>query len=149
MTDEEFDRLFKRIREIERSVRDLIESEFRKILEDFREDMSHFKEMMYPMWHHEGYLRPLYTIYDRGNYYEILIDLPKSDEGSIDVRFHGNTIYIRARLKEEIRFSHWSGKGGETRFHEYREVIEIPTKIDPDKVKVLKKRGLVKILIYK
>ncbi|MDK6029466.1 Hsp20 family protein [Ignisphaera sp. 4213-co] len=148
MIDEEFEKLFRKIREVERSVKDFVESEFKRIL-DSVEDVMHIRRVLSPTWYHEGYLRPLYTVYDRGSYYEILIDLPKVDEGSIDVRFQDNLIYIRARLKEEIRFSNWSGVGGETRFHEYREVIEIPIRINPEKVRIQTRRGLVKILVYK
>jgi HSP20 family molecular chaperone IbpA len=58
-------------------------------------------------------------------------------------------MFIRARLKEEVRFSGLSGRGGETKFHEYREVLELPIKIDPDKVKLDVKKGRVKVIIYK
>jgi HSP20 family molecular chaperone IbpA len=147
--DEEFERLFKRIREIERNLREYIEDEFRKAVRSFREDIMYIEGMLAPMWHYEGYLRPLYSIVDRGSYYEINIDLPKADEQSIDIRFSSNLMYVRARLKEDVGFSGLSGRGGEARFHEYREVVELPIKVDPQKVKVIAKRGFVKILIYK
>jgi|UniRef100_A0A7J2U019 HSP20 family molecular chaperone IbpA len=147
--DEDFERLFKRIKEIERNLREYIEDEFRRAIGKFREDMMHIEGMLAPMWHYEGYLRPLYSIVDKGSYYEIYIDLPKADEQSIDIRFRGNMMYVRARLKEEIGFSGLSGRGGETKFHEYREVVELPFNIDPQKVRVVAKRGFVKVLIYK
>jgi len=147
--DEEFERLFKRIKEIERSFREYIEDEFQRIIRRLREDMIYVERMFSPMWHYEGYLRPLYSVIDKGSYYEIYIDLPKADEQSIDIRFSDNLMYIKARLKEEIKFRGLSGRGGETKFYEYREVVELPFKVDPQKVRIFAKRGFVKVLIYK
>ena len=149
MFEDDFERMFRRIRAFEKGIREYIESEFRRLLNEFKEDVSHIERVFSPMWNYEGYLRPLYIVKDRGSFYEIYIDLPKVDEGSIDIKFIDNVIYIRARLREEVMFSSWSGRGGETRFYEYREAIELPIKIDPNKVKVLTKRGMVKIIIYK
>jgi HSP20 family molecular chaperone IbpA len=75
--------------------------------------------------------------------------LPKADEKTIDVRFQGNLMFLRAKLKEEVTFSGISGKGGETKFYEYREVIELPIVVDPNKVRIDVRKGIIRILIYK
>ncbi|RLG74430.1 MAG: hypothetical protein DRO14_05700, partial [Thermoprotei archaeon] len=84
-----------------------------------------------------------------GNAYIIYIDLPKVDEGSIDVRFKDNLVMIRAKLKEGLTLSNWSSRGSEVRFYEYREVIELPIRIDPEKVRVNVKRSRVQIIVPK
>ncbi len=147
--EDEFERLWRRIKEIERSIREYVEEEFRKALEDIRNEIRSIDRMLMPSWSHEGYLRPLYTVKDVGNAYIIYLDLPKADEGSIDVRFKGNLIMIKAKLKEGLRLSNWSSRGSEIKFHEYREVIELPIRIDPSKVRVSIKRGRVQIVVYK
>jgi len=147
--EEEFERLWKRIREVEKSIREYVEEEFRRALEDIRSELRSIDRMLMPSWSHEGYLRPLYTVKDVGNAYVIYIDLPKVDEGSIDVRFRDNLVMIKAKLKEGLTLSNWSSRGSEVRFYEYREVIELPVRIDPKKVRVSVKRGRVQIVVPK
>ena len=147
--EDEFERLWKRIREVEKSIREYVEEEFRRALEDIRSELRSIDRMLMPSWSHEGYLRPLYTVKDVGNAYVVYIDLPKVDEGSIDVRFRDNLIMIRAKLKEGLTLSNWSSRGSEVRFYEYREVIELPVRIDPKKVRVSVRRSRVQIVIPK
>jgi len=58
-------------------------------------------------------------------------------------------MYIKAKLREEVVFHGVMGRSGETRFHEYREVIELPFKVDSEKVRVDARKGRVKIIIHK
>ncbi len=147
--DEEIRRMLKRMREIERRTREYIEDELRRVAEEIRSEIESVERMLSPSWSHNGYLRPLYSLRDEGSNYVLYIDLPRVDEGTIDVKFIGNKVVIRARLKEETRFTEWSGRGGEIKFNEYREVIELPITIDPSKVKVLTKKRVVKVIIPK
>ncbi|MCD6084878.1 MAG: Hsp20 family protein [Desulfurococcales archaeon] len=147
--EDEFDKLWRRIKEVERSIREYVEDEFRRALEDVRNELRSINRMLMPSWSHEGYLRPLYAVKDVGRAYIIYIDLPKVDEGTIDVRFRNNLVMIRAKLKEGLKISSWSGRGGEVKFHEYREVIELPVRIDPSKVRVNVKRSRVQIVVHK
>jgi len=149
MNSEEFDEFIKRMRELERKIRDYVESELERALRTFSEELRQVEDTLRPMWHHEGYLRPLYSIRDRGSYIEVFIDLPKADEKTIEVKFRENYMYIKAKLREEVVFHGVTGRGGETRFHEYREVIELPFKVDPEKVRVDARKGRVKIIIHK
>jgi HSP20 family molecular chaperone IbpA len=146
---DEFDELFRKMREFEKKLQRYIEEELTSALRELRSDLAYMENMFKPMSHYEGYLRPLYAIRDRGSYIEVYIDLPKADEKTIDIQFRDNYMFIRARLKEEVRFSGLSGRGGEIKFHEYREVLELPIKIDPDKVRLDVKKGRVKVIIYK
>ncbi|HDD26191.1 MAG TPA: hypothetical protein ENF75_03785 [Acidilobales archaeon] len=148
--EDEFDRLIKRIRELEKKTWEYIESEMRRAFTEVRREFESVERMLSPSWSHDGYLKPLYSIRDEGNYYAIYIDLPRVDEGSIDVRFKENKVLIRAKLKERMKLSPWSGRGGEIGFTEYREVIEVPvSRIDPKRVKVITRKRFVKILIPK
>ncbi len=147
--DEEFRKMLKRMREIERRTREYIEDELRRVAEEIRSEIESVERMLSPSWSHNGYLRPLYSLRDEGSNYVLYIDLPRVDEGTIDVRFVGNKVVIKARLKEETRFTEWSGRGGEIKFNEYREVIELPVAIDPSKVKVLTRKRVVKVIIPK
>ena len=153
MADEferEFEKLWRRVKELERRTWEYIEDEIRRTAVSIREEFESIRRMLEPSWSHEGFLRPLYTVRDEGNAYVVYIDLPKADEGTIDIRFRGNRIFVRARLKEEVVFHGWSSRGGEVRFNEYRDIIELPVRsIDPNRVKVITKRRVVKIIIPK
>ncbi len=146
---EDLDEFLKRMRRVERRIREYIEEGIRKTLEDIREEYYSINTLLNPSWSCEGHLRPLYTIKDVGNAYVIYIDLPKADLNTIDVRFKDNLMIIRARLTEEFTISRWSGRGGEVRFCEYREVINLPIKVDPNKVKVITKGDRIQVIINK
>jgi len=146
---DEFDRLWRRIRALERGLREYFSEELRRAVEAFREEARALDRMLSPSWSHEGYLRPLYTVRDEGSAYVVYIDLPRADEGSIDVRFRDNMVLLRARLREGTYIKGWSSRASEVRFSEYRDVIELPVRVDPSKVKVVTRRGLVKIVIPK
>ena len=149
-SEDEFDRLMKKIRELEKRVWDYIEGEVRRAASEIRREFESVERMLSPSWSSEGFLKPLYSIRDEGNAYAIYVDLPKADEGTIDVRFKDNKILIRARLKEKTDFSPWTGRGGEVKFTEYRDLIEVPVKhIDPSRVRIIKRRRFIKILIPK
>jgi len=128
MYSDEFDEFFKRMRELEKRIREYVESEIEKTLREFRDELKYMEDAFRPMWHHQGYLRPLYSIRDRGNYIEVYVDLPRADEKSLEVKFQDNYMYIKAKLREEVRFHGITGQSGETRFYEYRDVIELPLK---------------------
>lgn len=146
---EELDEFLKRVRKIERKVREYIEEEMREALGSIREEYHSIDSLLNPSWTCEGHLRPLYTIKDLGNAYVIYIDLPKADLSTIDVRFKDNLMIIRARLKEEFTIGRWSSRGSEVRFCEYREVINLPIKVDPNKVKVTTRGDRVQVIIDK
>jgi len=145
VSTDEFERLWRRIKEIERRMLESFRDEEERILKEL-EDL---RKALMPSWSYEGYLRPLYTIRDLGDEYVLYVDLPNADQGSIDVKFKGNTILIRAKLKMQHKFSEWSGQGGETVFTEYRDVITLPFNIDPSCVSLRQRRGMIELRIKK
>lgn len=145
MSADEFERFWRRIREIERKMLESFREEEERILRELEE----IRKALTPSWSYEGYLRPLYTMRDLGDEYVLYIDLPNADQGSIDIKFKGNTILIRAKLKMQHRFSEWSGQGGETVFTEYRDVITLPFDIDPSCVSLRQRKGMIELRIKK
>ncbi len=142
----EFDRIERIFRELE----DYISRRIREKLEELYSEVHSLASMMKPMWHHEGYLEPLYTVKDMGSYIAIYIDLPCAEESTIDVQFLSpRKISIRARLKEGVTFSDWSSRFSSTRFTEYRTVIELPVEVDPSRARVRVKRGVVEVIVPK
>jgi hypothetical protein len=59
-------------------IRRYIEEELTSALRELRSDLAYMENVFKPMSHYEGYLRPPYTIRDRGPYIEVYIDLPKA-----------------------------------------------------------------------
>lgn len=149
MIDDEFEKLWRKIREVEKSIKEYIEDEIRRGFKQIKEEIRTIESMIAPSWSHEGYLKPLHTVRDEGSHYTIYVDLPRADEGSVDVRYSENKILIRARLKESMDFGEWSARAGEIRFKEYKGIIELPIIIDPAKVRIIVKKGVLKIIVPK
>ncbi len=145
MSTDEFEKFWRRIKEIERRMLESFREEEERILREFEE----IRRALIPSWSYEGYLRPLYTMRDLGNEYVLYIDLPNADQGSIDIKFKGNAILIRAKLRMKHRFSEWSGQGGETIFTEYRDVITLPFNVDPSCVCLRQRKGMIELRIRK
>ena len=148
----DIDELEKFIKRIEKSFKSIEEHVTRLIRDEFAriyEDIASMERMFKPMWHHEGYLEPLYTIKDLGDRIVIYIDLPYAHEGTIDVKFIDNKMIIKAKLKQQISLSQWGTRFSDITFNEYRTVIDLPLRVDPDKVKIRTRRGVVEITIYK
>ncbi len=146
---EEFERIRKRIEELERMMRDYVEESFRRELEGFKEELRRAFESFRPSWSSEGYLRPLYTVRDAGTYYVIMVDLPRADESKIDVGFSGNSVLIKAKMKKAAEFKGWSSRGSEVSFTEYREVITLPTPVKPEEAEVKVRKGVLVIKVPK
>ena len=145
VSEDEFERLWRRVKEFEKK---MLES-FREEEERIIKELEDFRKALTPSWSCEGYLRPLYTMRDLGDEYVLYIDLPNADQGSIDIKFKDNAILIRAKLKVEHKFSEWTGQGGETIFTEYRDVITLPFNIDPSCVSLRQKKGMIELRIKK
>ncbi|NPA96697.1 MAG: Hsp20/alpha crystallin family protein [Crenarchaeota archaeon] len=140
---DELDRVF-------REMEDYIARRLREKLAELYSEMHSLASMMSPMWHHEGYLEPLYAIKDLGTHIAIYIDLPCAEESSIDVHFiDRRRIEIRAKLRESLSFSDWSTRFSSTKFSEYRTTIALPVEVDPSRAKVRVKRGVVEIVVPK
>jgi HSP20 family protein len=132
MSMEEFiDRLRRRIREL-----------FTEITEEMEKDEA--------MWSPDGYLRPLVSLTEYPDRYEMIIDLPHADLSSLAVIVQGNTLLLESKLKSEVRFNRW-GAYREIRFKEYRETIRLPEDADPSRMKIYKDEGksIVRIVIPK
>ena len=145
LSENEFKKIVKRWEEIRRSFKELIDEEIKRIDEEFQG----FKSLVQPSWSSNGVLKPLHTMKEVNNEYIVYIDMPRADEGSINVEFVNNRIILKANLKKEVRFKDWSGVGSETSFREYQEVIDLPVKIDPRRVNVRTRKGIVEIRIPK
>jgi len=147
--DEEFDRLTKRVERVFREMEDYIARRIREEMESLYSELSSMERMLRPMWHYDGYLEPLYTIKDLGDRVVVYIDIPFAEEGAIDVRFVDGKLFIKAKLRKGISFSDWSSRFSETRFTEYRAVIDLPPGLDYSKARVRVKRGVIEIAIPK
>ena len=147
--DEEFERLTRRVERVFKEVEDYIARRIREEIESLYSELSSMERMLRPMWHHDGYLEPLYSVKDLGDRVVVYIDLPFVEEGTIDVKFVDSRLFIKAKLKQGVRFSDWSTRFSETRFTEYRTVIDLPSGLDYSRARVRVKRGVIEIVIPK
>jgi HSP20 family protein len=87
-----------------------------------------------------GELDPLYTVYDMGEEYLIVVDLPGVDRETINVYVTEDRVAVEARIREELarralasEFYYYSAR-------RYRGEIRLPEPVDPGSVKV-ERRG--------
>ncbi len=146
---EEIEKFMKKVERLARETKDYIESMLRKEMERLYQEISSFERMLKPLWDSSGSLEPLYTVKDLGDKIVVYVDLPMAQEGTIDVKFSENKIYVYAKLRKDVKFHEWYGRLKETKFTEYKLVITLPIKIDPDKVNVTYKKGVLQITIRK
>ena len=149
MNYDEISEMLKKFRKELRELEDYIMRTIRDEVHRLYEDLVSMERMFRPMWHHEGYLEPLYSIKDLSDRIIVYIDLPYAEEGSIDVKFVDNKMIIKARLKDRLSYSGWSTRFERITFNEYRTVIDLPIMIDPNKIKIRSRKGLVEITIFK
>jgi HSP20 family molecular chaperone IbpA len=136
--DEFFRRVERRFRELEDTMRQMIESALNEIRLE-RLEKPYFAES----------IEPLYNMRDLGDRLVIHIDLPYCSEGNIDVWFEDNKMHIRAALKCKLNISEWSERYRGVEVKEYNLVLPLPFKPQPDKVRSRVKRGVLEIIIYK
>ncbi len=146
MAMDEFEKLFRQFEKAMRSLQNFVAKRIREEIARLAEELS-LTEIPRPLWHHEGYLEPLYSVKDLGDRIVIDIDLPCVDEGSIDVKFVGNRMMLVARLKRDLRYENWSSRAREITFREYRLTIDLPPDVDPSRARVKVIRNVVRVEI--
>ncbi len=144
MGDEKRDR-WKELKGLHKELENFIEDEFAKI----EEEVKRVKALLEPSWSVNGVLRPLYSIRESPLEHVIYVDIPRADEGSVEVTFTGNKVRVKAKLRKEVRLEGLLGRGSETSFTHYEQVIELPFEVDPRKVKVRVRKGVVEVRIRK
>ncbi|HID80278.1 MAG TPA: Hsp20/alpha crystallin family protein [Ignisphaera sp.] len=146
---DEISEMLRRFRREFKELEDYIMKTLRDEVYRLYEDLASIERMFRPMWHHEGYLEPLYSVKDLGDRIVVYIDLPYAEEGSIDVKFVDNKMIIKARLKDQLSYSGWGTRFERMTFNEYRTVIDLPIVVDPNKIRIRSRKGLVEITIFK
>ncbi len=136
--DEFFKKVEKKFKELEDSMKQIIESALNEIRSE-RLETPYFAESV----------EPLYTMKDLGDRLVIHVDIPYCSEGNIDVLFEDSKMRIHAALKSKLDVSEWSERYRGIEVKEYNLVISLPFKPQPDKVKTRVKRGVLEIIIYK
>ena len=152
---EEFERIERIRRRIHRFVRELTEEmrrEFEELERGFTsvfESIDSMEEMRKPMWSPSGVLEPLYRVEDLGDRYRILVDLPKANEATLEIRAYEHRIELKCKLKSAVKLESWLTRYRDVQFSEYRASIELPEPIDPKSVQVRWRRGFAEILVNK
>jgi len=147
---DDFDELFKRIERRIKRIEEELAREFEEMHRMFERlaEPRRSEEIWRPGVYGES-LEPLYTIRDLGDRIVVHIDLPYAAEGTLDVKFVGNVMYISARLKSRVRMEQFSTMYRGVEVSEYRTAITLPFAPQPDKVRVRTKKGVVEVVIYK
>jgi len=103
-------------------------------------------------WSPEGFLEPLYQLYEYPDRYVILVDLAGADTATLDVKVVGDKLVLESRLSREVRYSDIYGTvaGRDVRFHAYRHILPLPPDAEPRNMRVKVHRNkVVEIVIPK
>ncbi|MCS7139912.1 MAG: Hsp20/alpha crystallin family protein [Candidatus Nezhaarchaeota archaeon] len=122
---------------------------FSEIIDELREEVERLSSLLEdlesPMWNAtECCLTPLSSVKDLGDEYEVTVDLPLVDQGTINVYVEGNdTLKIEAGIREKVKFEHWGTIQRTTEFRRYKKIIRFPEPVDPTSLRVSFKQGLL------
>ncbi|MDI9619597.1 MAG: Hsp20/alpha crystallin family protein [Candidatus Nezhaarchaeota archaeon] len=128
---------------------------FSEMMEELREEVERLSSLLEdldsPMWDPvECCLTPLSKIRDLGGEYEVTVDLPLVNEGSIKVYVEGNDVLkIDAEMKERVSFKRLGVVQGVREFKRFRKTIRFPEPVDPASLRIEFKRGLLLVKLRK
>ncbi len=137
------------------AMRRLIESMEREALEDLRLVVSEWEEEVGRLLDSRlraistGELEPLYTIYDAGDEYIMVVELPGAAEDSIEIYVVEDRVRVEAEVRREVAEEALSTGFYRFTARRYRGEIRLPEPVDPGRVKVERRGGRLIVRIPK
>ncbi len=92
-----------------------------------------------PMWSADGSIEPLFEIYDRGDHYLVIIDLPYADLHTLNIMGIENVLKVQCRLRKDVRFERWGTVQHQRVFREYRKTIVLPEDANASKFTITRR----------
>ncbi|MHA1309636.1 MAG: Hsp20/alpha crystallin family protein [Candidatus Helarchaeota archaeon] len=127
---------------------EMFDSLQRAISKEFESFMD-FGHINRPLWSVDEEccsLEPLVDIKATKDEVIIVVDLPKvKNKNDIDLNVSKNTIELKAELENKICYEKWGGFQKTIEFCQFRKTINLPWKIDPDKIQAKFKNGILEI----
>lgn len=97
----------------------------------------------------EGVAVPLVDVIDRGDEVVVKAEMPGVDKDHIDISIHENTLTIKGEIKKEKEYKEEDYYLTERTYRSYARTLNIPVKINPDKVKANLREGILEIHLPK
>ena len=123
--------------------------EIRRMLEEMKRieeeaytmlrELLGLEELERPMWSTDGSLEPLFEVYDRGDHYLVVIDMPYADLGTLTITGKDNILWVKCKLRRHVRFERWGTLQHQREFKEYKKTIVLPEDADASDFKLLRK----------
>lgn len=130
--------------------------ERRTILDEFEELRQEIDEMFerlsmeQPMWDvTEKALEPLAEIQEYRDRVVVMFDLPLVRKEDIDLEVGKDSVFLKAKLKEGVRFRRWGAQQKDCEFGCLQKHLRLPVDVDPDKTKATFRRGVLKLELAK
>lgn len=126
-----------------------------RIFEDFRRDMeSMFNSWPYSMaeWHlpFDGEARlPACDMDDKGDKYELQLEIPGIDKDKIDVKATKNSVEISAEQSEKVEEKKKNYVYNERSYRSFHRRIPVPEEILPSKINAKMNNGILQIELPK
>lgn len=137
-----FDEFLKKIERRMKEVEEALSREIERVIKELKREERETRVFAESV-------EPLYTIRDLGDRLVVYVDIPYADTGKVNVRFEGNVMYVKAKLRSRLDVGSWSERYRGVEVEEYNLAITLPVKPSPEKTRIRVKRGVLEITIYK
>lgn len=92
---------------------------------------------------------PAIDVYESDDDFLVKADLPGMEKGDIDISIHDGTLIIKGEKKLEKEYKDKSYVRAERYHGSFSRSIDLPSDVEPDKIKASYKNGVLELLIPK
>lgn len=100
-------------------------------------------------WRNERSFDPALDVIERGDAFQVVVDLPGVDSSSLDVSLTGNMLTLKGNKPETPLTDHEKGHLGERPSGEFTRSVPMPAPVNPDGVTAETKNGVLTITLQK
>lgn len=126
------------------------------VFDDFRRDLENFMSKPFPSWSFPGSTHfgelvrtPLFDMLDRGNKYELHIEVPGIDKEKIKVHATRNAVEVSGEQSEKSSDKSKHYVHNERSYNSFYRKIETPEEIVPSKIGARMVNGILNIELPK
>jgi HSP20 family protein len=90
-------------------------------------------------------MEPLVYVNETEDDILITADLPCVEKDALGVKATENSIEIEAKVMKPLKFERWGVRQREIHFSSFKKIVNLKSRIDPDKSRAKFKKGVLKI----
>ena len=97
----------------------------------------------------DGCMEPLVYVDETPDNVTVTADLPFVEKDDIIVNATENSIELEAKVRNPIQFERWGFSQKKSSFICFKKMVDIRSKIDPERAEAMFNRGILKVTIPK